>query len=44
MIKHFLVIQKRIPDKDKQNLAKIVASTFDQSKTMRQNIVFWENS
>ena len=39
MVKHFLAIQKRISDKDRQDLAKMVASTFDRDKTMGQNIV-----
>lgn len=39
MVKHFLAIQKRMPDNDRRNLAEIVASTFDRGKTTGQTII-----
>lgn len=43
-VKYFLVIQKRMPDEKRRDLAEIVAITFDRGKTTGRTIMNWENS
>ena len=44
MVKHFLAIQKRMPEEKRRDLAELVASTFDRGKTTGRIIISWENS